>query len=332
MKNINQLSVVIPTYNREKYLDLLLEKHIDIFKQLNIPVYIFNNASTDGTAKIIEKWTAKYDLISSKNNDGEVVHPDRSFENALKLSNTKYRWLLGDSYCLSPQLVSHVSNLIAEGGDVDLYILNLNNIVINRPSSIYSKQDQILSNFATLVACVGCQVYNEKIINNDLFEKHIGTSFVQLGIVLDYINDNDFQAQWVQEYSVTPLSIPGVIKRNWSHGIVDRSVLEIGAVDWTNLILSLPDAYPMESKLRAIRNFGKQTKVFTIRGLMLMRANGHLTYANYKKFSKEIGFLVKYPSVVVIIALTPIFLLKSACIIFTSIFNRKKTRQWCLNE
>ena len=329
MKNINQLSVVIPTHNREEYLDLLLEKHIDIFKQLSIPVFIFNNASTDGTDKIIEKWKAKYDLITSKNNDGKVVHPDRSFENALKLSNTKYRWLLGDSYYLSPQLVSHVSNLIAKGGDIDLYILNLNNMVINRPSSIYYKHEQILSNFATLVACVGCQVYNEKIINNDLFEKYIGTSFVQLGIVLDYINDNVFQAQWIQEYSVAPISNPGVIKRNWSN---HQSVLEIGAGDWTKLIFSLPDAYPMESKLRAIRNFGKESNVFTIKGLLLMRARGHLTYANYKKFSKEIGFLVKYPSVVVIIALTPIFLLKSACVIFTSIFNRKKTRQWCLNE
>lgn len=321
--------MVVPTHNRAKSLDFLLEKHIDIFKELNIPVFIYNNASTDGTDKIIEKWQERHHLIASKKNDGEVVHVDKSFENALKSSNTKYRWLLGDTYYLSPQLVRHVSDMVSQGNEKDIYILNLNNIIKNIPSSGYDNQDEILSHFATMIACVGCQVYNEKIINNDNFEKYIGSHFVQLGIVLDYINKHKFQAEWIQEHSVSPLKNPKIIKRNWSH---DSSALEMGARHWTNFIFALPDSYSMNSKLMSIRNFGKETKVFTIRGLFLMRARGNLTYANYKVFSKEIRLLVKYPILVVIISLIPIFLLKSSCVIFTLIFNRKKTRQWCLNE
>jgi len=327
--NTNQLSIVIPTHNRDRYLDLLLEKHIDIFKRLNIPVFIFNNASTDGTDKVIEKWKLKYPLLISKTNHGKVVHSDKSFENALKLSDTKYRWLLGDTYYLSPELVEHVSKKIAEENNIDIYILNLNNIITNIPSSVYYQKNQILSQFASIISCVGCQIYSEKIINNVDFEKYIGTCFVQLGIALDYINDNKFQGEWIQEYSVIPLKYPGLIKRNWSHS---SSVLVIGARYWKNLIFSLPNSYSMESKMMAMQNFGQQSKVFTVRGLLLMRSRGHLTRASYKEFYKEIALLVKYPSVAFTISLVPIFLLKAACVIFTLIFNRKKTKQWCLNE
>ena len=326
---MSQLSIVIPTHNRAKFLDFLLESHIDVFKQFNIPVFIYNNASTDGTDEVIKKWKKEYHLITSKINIDDVMIADKSIENALKLSNTKYRWLLGDTYYLSPKLVQHVSSMIIENNETDLYILNLNGLITDIPSSLYYKENQLLSNFATVMACVGCQIYNEKIINSNNFNKYIGTNYAQLGIILEYINNNKFCANWVQEFSVTSLKNPNLEKRNWSHG---ELVLEIAAKNWTKFIFSLPDSYSTKSKLMAVKNFGRQTNIFTIKGLLLMRARGNLTYTNYKKYSKEISLLVKHPSIVVIISITPIILLKAACIIFTRIFKRDKTKQWCFNE
>jgi abequosyltransferase len=326
---MNDLSIVIPTHNRAKFLDFLLKSHIEVFRQFSIHVFIYNNASTDDTEQVINKWKEKYHLISSKTNIDDVIIADKSIENALKLSNTKYRWLLVDTYYLSPELVQHVSNMVAKNNETDFYILNLNNLVTDIPSSSLYEENLLLSNFSTILACVGCQIYNEKIINSNNFNKYTGTNYVQLGIILEYINNNNFCANWVQELSVTSLESPNLEKRNWSHG---ERVLEVAAKNWTKFIFSLPDSYSTKSKLMAIKNFGRQTNIFTIKGLLLMRVKGNLTYVNYKKYSKEIGLLVKYPLIVVIISVTPILLLKAACIIFTRLFRRNKTKLWCFHE
>lgn len=326
---MSPLSVVIPTHNRAKFLDLLLERHISAFRQHRIPVFIYNNASTDDTERVIKKWQKKYSLITSKTNTGDVVIADKSIENALRLSDAKYRWLLGDTYYLSAELIQHVSDMIDKNDEIDLYILNLNNLIADISSSLYSQENQLLSNFATMMACVGCQIYHERIINNGDFDKYTGTNYVQLGIILEHISQHSFCAYWVQEFSVTPLKSPDLKKRNWSHG---REVLEIGAKNWTKFIFSLPKCYSTKSKLMAIKNFGKQTKIFTIKGLLLMRMRGGLTYASYKQYAKEIGLMVKHPLVVAIISITPITLLRMSCVIFTRIFNKDKMKQWCFYE
>ncbi len=329
MSTRHNLSIVIPTYNRANFLDILLEKHVNIFRQCNIPVFIYNNASTDDTDLVIDKWKREYHLITSKTNTGDVLITDESIETALKLSNTKYRWLLGDSYYLSSKLVRHVSGIISQGEDVDLYILNLNNIIKDIPSSICRNNNQLLSNFSTIMACVSCQIYHEKIINSDNFNKYKGSSFLQLGITLEYASGKNFCANWVQNFSVTSLKNKSLEKKNWSTG---KSVLKVGAKKWTEFIFSLPESYSTAEKLIAIKNFGKQTKIFTIQGLMLMRVRGNLNYASYKQYSKEIALMVDYPFVVIIISIIPISLLKVACVIFTRIFNKNKTKQWCFNE
>ena len=53
------LSICIPTYNREKYLQDTLESIVsqDIFKNTNdVDIVISDNASTDGTRELVEKY------------------------------------------------------------------------------------------------------------------------------------------------------------------------------------------------------------------------------------------------------------------------------------
>jgi len=326
---MNSLSVVIPTFNRAKFLDFLLERHIDTFKKHSIQVFIFNNASTDETEMVIEKWRKKYKLITSETNLGKVVIADKSLEKALKMSNTKYRWLLGDTYYLSPELVQHVSEMISTNNEVDLYVLNLNGLIDDIPSSLIYDRNEMLANFGTVMACFGCQIYNEKIVSQGDFSKNSATNYVQLDIIMDYMYSNEFCSGWIQEFSVTSLNKPGLKKRNWSQGPL---VLEIAAKNWIKFIFSLSDGYSMRTKLIAIKNFGRQTNIFTIKGLLLMRLRGNLTYVNYRKYYKEIGLMVKYPSMVLVISIIPKYFLKILCLIYTTFFKREKIKQWCFNE
>jgi|APSaa5957512535_1039671.scaffolds.fasta_scaffold125942_2 abequosyltransferase len=89
MSTRHNLSIVIPTYNRADFLDILLEKHVNIFRQCDIPIFIYNNASTDDTNEVINKWKGKwrYHLTTSETNIDNIVIFDKSVENTLKLLN-----------------------------------------------------------------------------------------------------------------------------------------------------------------------------------------------------------------------------------------------------
>ncbi len=78
---MNDLSIVIPTHNRSKFLDLLLDKHVDVFRRYNIPVFIYNDASTDDADQVINKWKGKYHLITLEENVNNVVIFDRNINN-----------------------------------------------------------------------------------------------------------------------------------------------------------------------------------------------------------------------------------------------------------
>jgi glycosyltransferase involved in cell wall biosynthesis len=59
------LSICIPTYNREKYLQECLESivHQEGFNINDIEIVISDNASQDGTTKLVESFKQKYPNI-----------------------------------------------------------------------------------------------------------------------------------------------------------------------------------------------------------------------------------------------------------------------------
>ena len=59
------LSICIPTYNREKYLQECLDSIIgqEGFSTQDIEIVISDNASQDGTMSLVESYKAKYPNI-----------------------------------------------------------------------------------------------------------------------------------------------------------------------------------------------------------------------------------------------------------------------------
>ena len=59
------LSICIPTYNREKYLQECLESiiHQEGFNTEDIEIVISDNASQDNTTQLVETYKAKYPNI-----------------------------------------------------------------------------------------------------------------------------------------------------------------------------------------------------------------------------------------------------------------------------
>lgn len=90
------LSICIPTFNRSKALDLLFKDlyEISLLNLKGVNFYISNNASTDDTAAIIEKWKKRFNFncFSQDTNIGAT----RNFFSVIKKANSDWVWSIGD--------------------------------------------------------------------------------------------------------------------------------------------------------------------------------------------------------------------------------------------
>ena len=77
------VSLVVPVYNSEKYLERCLECIVGQ-NYPNIEVIVVDGGSTDGTAEILEKFEKKYDVIRCiyKENEGVSSSRNRGMEAA----------------------------------------------------------------------------------------------------------------------------------------------------------------------------------------------------------------------------------------------------------
>ncbi|HWS49041.1 MAG TPA: glycosyltransferase family 2 protein, partial [Candidatus Methanoperedens sp.] len=74
MKNIKKLSIVVPVYNEEKTVALILKKIFEVdFGKVNLEVIVVNDGSKDKTLEILEKLKKKYPikLVTYKDNRGK---------------------------------------------------------------------------------------------------------------------------------------------------------------------------------------------------------------------------------------------------------------------
>lgn len=125
------LSICIPTYNRKKYLVENLKGIIPQVKKYNIPIYISDNASIDGTEIEIKKLQAIYPYIfyqKSEENKGF----DKNVLNVIAMSKTEYCWIFGDDDILSKDAIEKVYSIVK----------NKSLVVVN--AAVYDKELNIL--------------------------------------------------------------------------------------------------------------------------------------------------------------------------------------------
>ena len=118
------LSICIPTFNRKEYLIQSLKAVIPQAKLFDIPIYISDNCSIDGTQYIIQQLQqTEYNLIFYTKQQ-QNIGIDRNMFAVLEMSQTKYCWWLGDYDVILPDAIATILNILEHDNTIDLMILN----------------------------------------------------------------------------------------------------------------------------------------------------------------------------------------------------------------
>jgi glycosyltransferase involved in cell wall biosynthesis len=91
------LGMYIPTWNREKKLAQLLTQLIPQFKKYDLPVYISDDNSSDGTEAMVRGFQKRYKKLYYKKNDtGLPKGYAANLISVLRMGTTEFVWVFGD--------------------------------------------------------------------------------------------------------------------------------------------------------------------------------------------------------------------------------------------
>lgn len=310
------LIITVPTFNRDALLEIWLQEHVQLMFSKNIRIHIQDNCSTDKTRLLLEKWKKQYKNISFEINK-KNIH-DKNFEKAINNCDSKFVWLVGDTYQINEQLLDKVISRIKTHSPL-FFIVNL------KEKIKLFKESYVDANFACeklsgILSCISCGIYNKNLLGKIKFEEYrVVNNFFHTVYILNKLKFHNAKAYWIPS-SINMLPNIQKKKKNWADD--PQYVFEIGCKNWIISINSLI-GFDYESRQKAFKLFSEITNLFNWRGGLLLRSKNILTikkiatYRNYLEKSNGKQYLILY-----IIALIPVFILRLL----------KKLYDKCLNK
>lgn len=192
-----KFGIAIPTYNRKDKLKRCLDSFIEEAKNKNIPIYISDNASNDGTEELIKKYQLKYKNIIYKKNY-KNFGLDKNMFQVLEMSKSEYTLWLGDDDTIEKGAIDEIfSNL---SSDIDLVILNSrsvnyekNEIIKNRlnqkENKIYNDDENFFLNFYDKLTFGTIIV--KKYLNEIEMDKYIGNFHGYSDYIWEYLSKKE---------------------------------------------------------------------------------------------------------------------------------------------
>lgn len=297
------LSICIPTYNRARTLRNTLEVLMAEAAPLGVSIHVSDNASPDDTPAVVESFMRRYPYLHytrHEENTGE-----RNFPFVLRQSGTRYAWLLADYTVPTPGTLSRLIGELQEHSP-DVAVLNSPGRVKGIPSRVYDNPDEMLSEIGWHMTWVSALVYGRRLIDEADFDRYLGTCFIQAGAIFEYLARQGGHCLFD---SRSCFRILDPCKKNSWSSITFQVFIDF----WCAFVRSLPDAYSEQSRKRCVLWHGTRSGLFTLKGFLVLRENGALTPAIYRKYRDRlpevtevkpgvVGFIAHLPRIV----LTPL--------------------------
>lgn len=185
------LTIGIPTFNRAKYLDRCLDS---IIKQLSdidqsVELVVSNNASTDHTRSVVEKYTQVTSIQYYENDIN--LGPDSTCAMCFEKANGKYVWILGDDEFLLEGSLKQIVNILIDKDYGDVYLQCIpyhsedqleNKPVVSTESICFKDPLAFIKKIHYYVTFISGNIINKSILPSNLdYQKYMGTNIVQVG-------------------------------------------------------------------------------------------------------------------------------------------------------
>lgn len=132
-----KVAVVIPIYNGEKYLIEAIES---VINQTQIPneLFLSDDASSDGSNKIIFDYSSRYEYITSISHS-ENIGLGRNIKNVLENTSSDFIVILGQDDYLPKNYISEISKSL----DKNVSIIHTPDRLVDDKSNLLLKQRKI---------------------------------------------------------------------------------------------------------------------------------------------------------------------------------------------
>lgn len=213
-----KVSFCIPTYNRVKFIEDLLESiNNQSSHSLTVEVCISDNASTDGTEESINIWRSRFNFPILYQRHNENIGPDRNYLSAVNMGTGDYCWIFGSDDILTKNSLVLMEDKLANESDIylcDRRELDISMTRISNPHRrwlsggsrlfSFSNEADLIEYFSKCNSVGGLFSYLSSIIvkrdkwSDVIFdESYIGTAYAHVYILLRIINNMNSTLQYI---------------------------------------------------------------------------------------------------------------------------------------
>ena len=278
------LSISIPTKDRSLIVTENIKRLITVSAKFGVYIYISDGSTNNETYKNYLKLKKIYKNIFYHKVPIHSGH-DYNIINSIKVSNSDYVWVLGDSITIQVNFIEKILKIIKRYNPSIIGVNDKDRNVKQR-TGLYRSYKEVFLKFAWHLTLTGTTIYNKEIISKYIeFDTKRYKNFPQMYLIFNtLIKDSEFY--WINNHIISRVNIKK--KSYWS-----SSLFEVFLDDWSNAIYNLSNAYSYKIKKKVIRSHDENTNVFSIRSLALARSEGNFSlkklFMYYNKMS--LGFM-----------------------------------------
>jgi glycosyltransferase involved in cell wall biosynthesis len=177
----DNISIVIPTYNRSLLLEKTLEKYLDIVEFTNIEIIVLDNSSTDNTKEMLTDTkfnVLKLKYLCNKVNIGGAANILRSLE----VANNNWIWVLPDDCAPNIKGFQNIFSVLRDNKPNFIYLTSDN----EPPAVSYTIADIFNGNLIGNLSFLPSIIYNRNLITEHIRFAYslLSYSYPHLGIIV----------------------------------------------------------------------------------------------------------------------------------------------------
>ena len=270
------LAICIPTYNGGEYLKYNINKLIDMSLKYNFDICVSDNASTDDTEEYMLNLMAKYNFVKYHRN-GKNMGAAYNFDYVLKMSDTKYAWLLGDDDEIFENDIKKIEYVLKEYKP-NICILNSLNDK-NLKEKIYTDKNEVMNDLGLALTYISNYVISKDVIKN-INLKIKNNAFPHTIAILKYLEFNKCNLYFLDE--ITIKSIRSLSKIRYSDKVIKYFFKDYKEIT----------EYVTNYKSMAKTNFVRKSyELFSFKFLANLRRSGAISLKNLYIFKDNLNLI-----------------------------------------